>query len=150
MPTLSEQFKAMYDHYIGNQKQKHAASKKRDRETKDIFPPRPPRRSRTKVRIVARERSLSDEWADENSYPAAACCNRKESIQMAQRFEAARERKRLGLTRTKVQKCKICLEDLCEDETSKMQLDCNHEFHNPCLQTWFQYNPRCPVCFAKS
>ena len=42
--------------------------------------------------------------------------------------------------------CPICLEEIPEKEMKV--LDCNHEYHNSCIEEWMRYNPRCPECRA--
>lgn len=41
-----------------------------------------------------------------------------------------------------ITECSICLEP-----TSIIYLlDCNHQFHTECLNTWFQSQTTCPIC----
>ena len=39
--------------------------------------------------------------------------------------------------------CVICLEPL---NTKNKRLQCGHEFHDECVETWLQDNTTCPVC----
>ena len=39
--------------------------------------------------------------------------------------------------------CSICLEKILEE---KKILNCNHEFHNECIDLWLKEKKECPVC----
>ena len=42
--------------------------------------------------------------------------------------------------------CSICLENFNEDDII-IKLDCEHIYHNPCLEKWLSiYNNKCPKC----
>lgn len=42
--------------------------------------------------------------------------------------------------------CVICQEEMPTGTNAKRILHCGHLFHRPCIESWFQLNPRCPVC----
>lgn len=41
--------------------------------------------------------------------------------------------------------CSICLEDFKLEESVKLT-DCNHMFHNICIQEWINKKKNCPMC----
>ena len=42
--------------------------------------------------------------------------------------------------------CSICHEDIKEGERVCLLSDCNHGFHNTCINKWFKEKHECPVC----
>lgn len=44
--------------------------------------------------------------------------------------------------------CNICLNDLCDDDTSEglLRLACAHVFHSACIKGWLYRNESCPMC----
>lgn len=44
------------------------------------------------------------------------------------------------------EQCTICLENYADSEKSRTRLNCDHEFHTECLQTWIIMHNRCPYC----
>jgi hypothetical protein len=43
--------------------------------------------------------------------------------------------------------CSICREDINRDNNIKRTINhCNHEFHQKCLDKWFETNKTCPMC----
>ena len=45
--------------------------------------------------------------------------------------------------------CCICLEFL-EGNTTNMELDCDHVFHEKCILMWGMYSNECPICRANT
>lgn len=45
-----------------------------------------------------------------------------------------------------VNECSICLNDI---ESDQQTTNCNHTFHNACLNNWLDINNSCPVCRTK-
>ena len=45
-----------------------------------------------------------------------------------------------------MEQCSICLEDMIQINTYVIELECNHKFHNTCIEIWILYNPTCPLC----
>ena len=43
--------------------------------------------------------------------------------------------------------CCICLEQ--DSEYEWVELDCNHKFHENCIEPWLQKNNSCPICRSK-
>ena len=43
------------------------------------------------------------------------------------------------------QECTICLDNFISDQ-SIIKLDCNHIYHNECIQEWFKKELTCPNC----
>ena len=41
--------------------------------------------------------------------------------------------------------CIVCLEEFKETEKIS-KLDCNHSYHDDCIQEWFQKDRSCPLC----
>ena len=46
-----------------------------------------------------------------------------------------------------LESCCICLEDIMTtDKNSIITLNCNHVFHEECIQTWKALKNTCPIC----
>ncbi|KAJ8446612.1 hypothetical protein Cgig2_019765 [Carnegiea gigantea] len=43
-------------------------------------------------------------------------------------------------------RCAICLQDLVMGERARMLGDCEHLFHQPCIDEWLPRNATCPIC----
>ena len=41
--------------------------------------------------------------------------------------------------------CIVCLEEF-KDTENISKLDCNHSYHDDCIQEWFQKDRSCPLC----
>lgn len=44
------------------------------------------------------------------------------------------------------QNCSICQDCFLADQTIRQIIHCEHNFHNTCIDPWFQRNVHCPVC----
>ncbi|KAK2638494.1 hypothetical protein Ddye_026289 [Dipteronia dyeriana] len=44
--------------------------------------------------------------------------------------------------------CSVCLSEFVEDESLRILPKCNHAFHLPCIDTWFNSHCNCPLCRA--
>ncbi|PKU74670.1 RING-H2 finger protein ATL64-like [Dendrobium catenatum] len=42
--------------------------------------------------------------------------------------------------------CAICLADLADGELGRLLPQCNHGFHQSCIDKWFLVNSTCPTC----
>lgn len=42
--------------------------------------------------------------------------------------------------------CSICLSEFEEDESLRLLPKCEHAFHVPCIDQWFQSHKNCPLC----
>ncbi|KAJ8505178.1 hypothetical protein OPV22_006064 [Ensete ventricosum] len=42
--------------------------------------------------------------------------------------------------------CAVCLSEFQEEERLKLLPNCSHGFHIDCVDTWLQFNARCPLC----
>ncbi|XP_074591717.1 RING-H2 finger protein ATL16-like [Curcuma longa] len=42
--------------------------------------------------------------------------------------------------------CAVCLSEFREEERIKVLPRCSHHFHIDCIDTWLQFNPKCPLC----
>merc|ERR1712080_213682 len=43
--------------------------------------------------------------------------------------------------------CAICLDSFDDiPPGSRLNIPCNHQFHQKCLVSWQRRNPRCPIC----
>ena len=40
--------------------------------------------------------------------------------------------------------CSICFEDI--NENDKKTINCNHVYHEKCIEKWFSINHQCPLC----
>ena len=50
------------------------------------------------------------------------------------------------ISKNKMQKCTICLEDFQEDDMNII-LHCNHHFHSDCVKEWLsKHSYKCPIC----
>lgn len=50
------------------------------------------------------------------------------------------------ISKNKMQKCTICLEDFQEDDMNII-LHCNHHFHSECVKEWLsKHSYKCPIC----
>jgi hypothetical protein len=45
--------------------------------------------------------------------------------------------------------CSICLEELVFSENNLIKLDCNHYFHEKCIEKWITDKNSCPLCRFK-
>ena len=43
-----------------------------------------------------------------------------------------------------MKECSICFEDI--NENDKNILNCNHIYHEKCIEKWFSINHQCPLC----
>lgn len=46
-------------------------------------------------------------------------------------------------------KCSICLDSMCESNSSNLQIvetTCHHFFHRNCIVTWLREHRKCPLC----
>ncbi|WOL07411.1 RING-H2 finger protein ATL16-like [Canna indica] len=42
--------------------------------------------------------------------------------------------------------CAVCLSEFEEEERIKLLPNCSHPFHIDCIDTWLQFNSKCPLC----
>ncbi|THU67139.1 hypothetical protein C4D60_Mb05t21500 [Musa balbisiana] len=42
--------------------------------------------------------------------------------------------------------CAVCLNEFREEERLKLLPNCSHAFHIDCIDTWLQFNAKCPLC----
>jgi Ring finger domain len=47
---------------------------------------------------------------------------------------------------TKQASCSICFEDFTIKNRVKLLTECGHEYHDQCINKWFENEKRCPVC----
>ncbi|KAL0908849.1 hypothetical protein M5K25_023360 [Dendrobium thyrsiflorum] len=45
--------------------------------------------------------------------------------------------------------CAICLADLADGELGRLLPQCNHGFHQSCIDEWFLVNSTCPTCRSR-
>ena len=43
-----------------------------------------------------------------------------------------------------MKECSICFDDI--NENDKKILNCNHVYHEECIEKWFSINHQCPLC----
>lgn len=53
---------------------------------------------------------------------------------------------RVGNPATPGESCAICQDSMNENQNCRQILQCEHWFHQDCIDPWFQQNVRCPVC----
>lgn len=49
------------------------------------------------------------------------------------------------ISRRRNDKCAVCLQRFEFDQSVKM-LECKHTYHKHCIDEWFIYSPKCPIC----
>lgn len=47
--------------------------------------------------------------------------------------------------KTKTDSCTICMDNFTSGQKYK-KLKCTHEFHQECVDTWFENENKCPIC----
>ena len=43
-------------------------------------------------------------------------------------------------------KCSICNEDFKDDDICRINIKCNHYYHQLCIDQWYLNNDKCPIC----
>ncbi|CAH8321741.1 unnamed protein product [Eruca vesicaria subsp. sativa] len=61
-------------------------------------------------------------------------------------YEEARVSYSLRRDSTATSCCSICLADYKKTDMIRVLPDCNHLFHDTCVDPWLKLNPTCPVC----
>ncbi|CAH8312748.1 unnamed protein product [Eruca vesicaria subsp. sativa] len=62
------------------------------------------------------------------------------------RYEEARVSYSLQKDATATSCCSICLADYKKKDMIRVLPDCNHLFHDKCVDPWLMIHPTCPVC----
>ncbi|KAF8097200.1 hypothetical protein N665_0293s0048 [Sinapis alba] len=61
-------------------------------------------------------------------------------------YEQARVSYGLQKDSTATSCCSICLADYKKTDMTRVLPDCNHLFHDKCVDPWLKIHPTCPVC----